>query len=382
MSVYKRKSGKWAVLIDLDPDASGKRRRKTLGTFASRKEAERSEREALAARDRGIDLVPDRVTVAQLLARYLKASTQRCGEKTVERYGELESQYIRPHLGVIALAKLKAPHILDWQATLLAKGGRKERALSAKTVRHAHALLSGALRWAMNMQLVSQNVASIVKAPTVARSNAKSLSIDEVTRVLAAAADTRWGPFVALAFALGARRGELCALSWSDVDLDAKTVTIRASYSETRTGLSMKGTKTDRIRTVPLSRMALEACRRQRAFQAAEKLAAGSAYADEDAVFADPLGGRIKPSAATIAHREIARSAGISSTRLHDARHTAATTLLVGGVDVRTTAGILGHSNPNVTLATYAHLLSDVQRDAIDRLGDLLEGKPRRVEGS
>lgn len=77
--------------------------------------------------------------------------------------------------------------------------------------------------------------------------------------------------------------------------------------------------------------------------------------------------------AATCAFDRIARKAGISTTRLHDLRHTAATTLLVAGVDVRTAAGVLGHASPTVTLSTYAHLMPEAQRDAVDRLGERIE---------
>ena len=55
-----------------------------------------------------------------------------------------------------------------------------------------------------------------------------------------------------------------------------------------------------------------------------------------------------------------------------EARHTTATTLLVSGVDARTTAGILGLASPIVTMSTYAHLLDEAQREAVDRLGDAI----------
>jgi hypothetical protein len=56
MSIYRRKSGRYAVRVDLDPSHTGGRRRKSLGTFATRKETERAERDALSARARGIGL--------------------------------------------------------------------------------------------------------------------------------------------------------------------------------------------------------------------------------------------------------------------------------------------------------------------------------------
>jgi integrase len=69
----------------------------------------------------------------------------------------------------------------------------------------------------------------------------------------------------------------------------------------------------------------------------------------------------------------MAEKAKISTIWLHDLRHTAATTLLFNGVDVRTTAGVLGHSTPGVTLSTYALLVADAQRSAVDSLGDSIE---------
>lgn len=374
MAIYKRKSGRYAVLIDIDRGADGKRQRRPLGTFRTRKEAERAERDALAARDRGIDLSPRSVTVAELLKRYLADRKSRCGAKTLQEYGHKADLYIIPHLGSMLLAKLRPAHVAEWQSSIGQSGGRGGKPVSAKTVTHARSLLYGALQWAVTMQLVAMNACSVVEAPKVRRSDAKALPASEVAKLLATASGTRWGPFVTLALAIGARRGELLAIRWESVDLARRTVTIGASISQTRAGgLAVKGTKSDVVRTIPLSRVALEALQKQRALQAADKLRAGQHYVDAGFVFADELGGCLSPMAATNAYARLARKAGISSTRLHDTRHTVATTLLTSGVDVRTTAGVLGHSSPVVTMTTYAHLLSDVQRDAVDRLGAALD---------
>jgi integrase len=146
------------------------------------------------------------------------------------------------------------------------------------------------------------------------------------------------------------------------------------SLSQTRRATALKTTKSGRTRTLPLSRVANDALRSQRALQARERLANGGLYANHDgAIFTDELGRRVTPMAATCAFDRIARKAGMSTTRLHDLRHTAATTLLVAGVDVRTTAGVLGHASPSITLSTYAHLMPEAQREAVYRLGERLE---------
>ncbi|NNM98716.1 MAG: tyrosine-type recombinase/integrase [Candidatus Eremiobacteraeota bacterium] len=374
MSIYKLPSGNWRVVIDVDRETNGSRGRRSLGAFKTRKDAARAEREALTARDRGIDLAPMTVTIRELADRYLSdREALGRGEKTIEEYRRIIALYIVPHLGEKIVAKLRPAHVSEWIANLSRSGGRDSRALAPKTVRHAFALLNGTMRWAVRMQLAGRNVCEAVTPPTASPSEAKALTSDEVRRLLAVAREGRWSSFATLALTLGARRGELCGLSWSDVDLDAGTVTIRRSLSQTKGRVVLKGTKSGKSRTLPLSRHAIDALRRQRAAQAADRLKAGGLYGDDGAVFADELGQRVTPKSATNAFARMAEKAKISTTRLHDLRHTAATTLLVNGVDVRTTAGVLGHSTPNVTLSTYAHLVANAQRSAVDSLGDSIE---------
>ena len=282
------------------------------------------------------------------------------------RGGRVQSRQVK-------LGRLRPMHLTEWITMLRKSGGHKGKPLSAKTVRHAVVLLNGALKWAVKMQLTVTNPLGAVGIPAVPRSQARALPPDEIAKVLAAAATTRWGPFVELAFATGMRRGELCALDWRSVDLERGTVLVDRSLTETRDGGAMKTTKTGHGRTVPLSRVAISALRKQRSAQTADRRRARELYDDASkAIFTDELGRRHMPMDATRAYGRIAKGAGVSSVRLHDARHTAATHLLVAGVDVRSVSGILGHRNAATTLGTYAHLIVDAQRDAVDLLGERL----------
>ncbi len=278
MSIYRRRSGRYQVLIDLEASAQGLRRRKATGTYRTRKEAEAAERKALEARDRGIDLSPKTVIVSELLDRYLadREALDR-GAKTLQEYRGCADRLIRPHLGGIALAKLRPTRIAEWVATLLKRGGKAsrdaygklvERPLSAKSICHAFTLLNGAMRFALRMELVGRIPCDAATRPSVKRSDAKALSPDEVTRLLDAARGTRWASFIALALSTGGRRGELCGLSWDDYDAEGGALTIRRSLSETLDGIALKATKTGATRTLPLSRVANGALRSQRALQA------------------------------------------------------------------------------------------------------------------
>jgi integrase len=369
VSIYRRKSGRWAVLIDLDRDANGKRQRRPLGTFQTRREAARAEREALAARDRGVDLSPGRVTVRELIERYLDLSRRKgLSPATLERYEELARLHVLPVVGELPLAKLGPAHVSEVYARAHRNG------LSAKTIRQVAAVLGAAVRWAVGKDLVVRNVVERASddLPKVRRSPARALTAEEVTALLGVADGTPWRTFFLVAVCTGARRSEIAALRWQNVDMERASITIMESLCATRRGVEVKGTKTDTVRVVALSSAALAVLRAQRAEQARARLLAGTAYENRDLVFADALGRPWHPRAISNAFARLASKAKLSHVRLHDLRHTAATWLLQSGVDVRTVASVLGHANAITTLGTYAHVMPGAQARAVERIAERL----------
>jgi integrase len=171
-----------------------------------------------------------------------------------------------------------------------------------------------------------------------------------------------------------ARRGELLALRWTDVSADGKSITVARALVETANAKARvveKSTKTNRVRRVPLGVLGAEALRRQKALQAADRLAAGGGYVDSGHVFQMPLGGPISPYLATDAFRNVRARLGLKAT-LHDLRHTAATWMLNGGIDVRSVAQVLGHTQASTTLAIYSHVLPGAAERAVAAIDERL----------
>jgi integrase len=379
MSIYKRKSGRYAVLVELESTALGARRRRSMGTYRTRKEAEAAERRALETRDRGIDLSPRTVTVAEVLERFV-ADRRAKGRalRTVMRYDELAKLTIVPHIGGIMLAKLSPAHLSSWLATIGERGSAAEKPLAPKSVKHAFSLLRSALRWAVRHDLAWRNVADAVDAPSVPRSQARAIDEDEAARLFQAADATRWGPFFRLALGTGARRGELLALRWDDVtipEVGQAALTVQRAFVEPKGKggrIVEKGTKTDHVRTIPLGALATEALRSQWASQGQERRKAGPAYADSGHVFQNESGGPIGPDRATKAFARTRKLSKVNAT-LHDLRHTAASWMLASGVDVAAVARILGHSTPSTTLGIYAHVLPASESLAIATIDGRLD---------
>jgi hypothetical protein len=116
------------------------------------------------------------------------------GAKTLREYQGCVDHLLRPHLGGIAIAKLRPVRISEWIATTLKSGSIKGGALSVKTVYHAFALLNGALHWAVQSDLPTMNPCAKLKShPSVPRSQAKALSGKQITKLIATARGTRLG---------------------------------------------------------------------------------------------------------------------------------------------------------------------------------------------
>ncbi|MGH8993309.1 MAG: site-specific integrase, partial [Acidimicrobiia bacterium] len=229
-----------------------------------------------------------------------------------------------------------------------------------------------AVRWGW----VSVNPAAAASPPPLPTRDIRPPSPEQLRLLFARAGEENpaFTVFLQLAAATGARRGELVALRWTDVDLASGVLTIARGAVKGKNGLVVKDTKTHGTRRIALDRatVALLAAHRQ----AAESVAGAcdTMLLDDAYVFSDDPEGQSswRPWLVTQAFARLAARSGMPEVRLHDLRHFVATRLLGSGVDVRTVAGRLGHKNPNVTLSVYAHFLPEADREAAELLGRIL----------
>ncbi|MDP6609892.1 MAG: site-specific integrase, partial [Vicinamibacterales bacterium] len=161
----------------------------------------------------------------------------------------------------------------------------------------------------------------------------------------------------------------IVALTWADVDLDSSSLMVTKSLEQTRAGLTVKAPKTAKgRRTIPLPAITVEALRRHRAQQKAERLRLGSLYQDAGLVGAAPDGAYWPPDSLSSAFQRFRREANLPPIRFHDLRHTHATQLLRQSVHPKIVAERLGHSTITSTLDTYSHVLPGLQEEATRQL--------------
>ena len=157
-------------------------------------------------------------------------------------------------------------------------------------------MIRTALGAAVKLELLSRNVAAAVDSPKVEADEVEILTAHQIAAVLDALKGSRLYPIAALALATGCRRGELCALRWSDVG--ARVVKVERSLEQTRAGLRFKGPKSKNgrrsVSLPPFAVSMLDAHRREQ-LELRMKLGMGKPVPDA-LVFCDHDGKPIAPN--------------------------------------------------------------------------------------
>jgi integrase len=365
------------VYVGRDP-VSGLERYATRTIRAGKREAQRVLNEMVVAAERG-SLVKTRATMGELLEAWLEHAQRDFSPKTVRETRGYIDRTIKPELGHISLARLR-PQTLDgfYGRLLSAGGGRSGAALAPGTVRRVHGIIRRALAQGVRWGWLGSNPAASASPPRVPAPSIEPPTPSELAQLLAAAQrdDPELAAFVMLSAATGARRSELLALRWSDVNLGRSVVTIARGIVLGPNGLVEKDTKTHQARRVTLDRATIEALSLHRQ-TAVDRATMCDVRFDEDGyVFTSDLGRTPWfPDSVSRRFRRLALDVGLSGVRLHDLRHYVATRLLTAGVDVRTVAGRLGHRNAATTLNVYSHFVPEADRRAADVLAQLLDNE-------
>lgn len=274
------------------------------------------------------------------------------------------------------LTKLKPSDLDRFCRRLQTSGAAGGGALAPATVRRIHGILRRALAQGVKWGWIGVNPAAATTPPRVPPSEIKPPSSVELARVLKRASESspELACFLVLAAATGARRSELVALRWRDVDVADGIVRIERGVVSGPHGLVEKSTKTHSARRVALDGRTVGIVRAHRYRMGERAVLFRVELTDESFVFSNAVDCSEPwyPDSVSRGFKRLCADEGLSGVRLHDIRHFVATQLLSAGVDVRTVAGRLGHRNAATTLNVYAHFLEGVDRAAADVIGNII----------
>ncbi|MPY99446.1 MAG: tyrosine-type recombinase/integrase [Actinophytocola sp.] len=338
--------------------------------------------------------------------------------KTANWYRTAVYQYLIPRLGAHRIDRLEPEHVEDMLADLRAEGCKPS------TLRQVHNTLKTSLNVAVKRERLAKNPVTLVKAPPLVEEEIDPFTVEEARRILHAAKDVRHGSRFAIALALGLRQGEALGLKWQDLNEDAGTLAVRRSLQRQSWrhgcddptacvkgrhkvkpcpdgckihkrkcpppcsvdcvgharhcpkrrdgGLVVVETKSrSGRRTINLPEPVLAGLQAHRKRQRAEQMRAGEWWEGEDWLFAQETGKPIDPRRDYDDWQALLKRAGVRPARLHDARHTAATMLLVLGTPTRVVMDVMGWSQASMA-KRYQHVPDELRQRIADQMGGLL----------
>jgi integrase len=326
----------------------------------------------------------EKVTLSVLLDEWIAhGETRGRSPNTLHGYRSKAVRIKAGPLGEVEVAKLTTRDLDRWYDALLAGG------MTAATLMHHHRVVRAALNQAKRWKYIPQNPADDVQLDSGGRTEMHVPTAAQAQALILQAAGTfspDLGPILLFAMLTGLRRGELCGIQWSDIDLVGSRLTVRRSVWQIRSTWGLKDPKTHQVRTIALDPVAMAILTARKARAESEAATACVPLSNDAFVWstmADGLSPRT-PNSLTRAFHRLCRtmeSEALASDpprveswkfRFHDLRHLSATEMVGQGMDPRTVAARLGHANPSVTLAVYAHAVEARDREAADGLGRAL----------
>jgi integrase len=313
------------------------------------------------------------MTMNELIDKRLAVKRQSVEPSTMINYEWVARKYVRPALGTHKVEALRAMDLDLLHSELSGRG------LSARIVRICHTVLRQSLDQARRWGFIAHNPAIDASPPPQRRDEVIPPSVEQVLRILDAAhdEDPDFGTYLWLKSATGCRRGEVCAVRWSDIDLDRAELAVRRSVVQLGQKLREKDTKTHQSRRIALDPATVALLRQHRLRQRELMLALGVRLADDALLFGSPEGRPWRPDVVTNSFGRLRTTLDLEHVRLHDLRHFVASVLIDGGIPISTVSNRLGHSQISTTLNLYTHALPATDQRAAEYLGDFLTHRPR-----
>lgn len=370
-----QRGDKYRVCFDYGMDRSGRRVRK-YRTFDTKRDATRAFNEHKVKMDKGTQIMPSEYTFAQWLDYWYKdIILPQIEETTAYGYRGMIENYLKPQLGEIRLQKLTARDIQQYYTWLM-----DEKELSPNTVIKHHNLLTNTLNAAERQEYITKNPMRAVSPPKKRQREAKFYTPEQLGILLDKAVGTRLELPVFICAYLGLRRGELCGLRWSDVDLEHKTITIENTRTQAGKKEIEKGTKTaSSTRTLYLPDTLCDMLKAAREHQQACRAEYKNDYDDNDYVVVMEDGRPFRPNYLSELFSKFLADNDLPKIVLHELRHTFASLSNQAGIPAYNIGKALGHSTPATTQKIYTHLLDQTHTQAVEGVAAIADEARRKA---
>lgn len=316
--------------------------------------------------------------------QYLEIAKATLSPTTYEFYKLKITTLIIPALGHLKLKDITPAHIQQF-VNEISKMPKEKRSgqpnekgdtLSPSTVRRYLTVLQSVFKQAVKLGLIPESPAKMERL-TLPKAQAPKIEIftkQEAAEMLSCLEreDLQFQTLVQLAIFTGARRGELAALKFSDIDFEQSKITIeRAAYKLKGQPLATKPPKDYETRTVTINDSCVELLKLLKAEKISDAQRLGSQWIEGNWVFTQWNGEMMNPMTPTKQFSKFLEKNGLKHRKFHSLRHTSATLLLYAGVNIKQVQGRLGHGDIETT-NKYLHLIEEADVEAVNKLDIML----------
>lgn len=362
----KRGSGeiRYEITVEGERDLlTGKRNRVYKTVKCSKKEAKAVMRQMMVDMDRGIAMRKCPKKVSEWLDEWISLYLPNIEETTRIGYKTKINNYIIPALGDIYIQSLRAEHVQKMVNDMIARG------LSPKNIRDTYNNINAAMKKAVILRMIPFNPCEGVVLPKLKRYKAKVYNIQMIHHLLNVATNTDMYLPILLCVTAGLRRGELLALRWDNIDFKNSTLQVRSNMVRGEKDFIIKSPKTEAgIRDIRLGDEVMAVLRQERTRYMEDLFSKGADFQNLNFVIRQEDGSPLRPDSMSQKWRRFIEDNNLPPIRFHDLRHSNATALIQAGVNPRVVQQRLGHSDVNITLNTYTHVLPEMDIDAAEKL--------------
>ena len=370
-TIRKRSDGRWEARIIIGHKNDGSPMYKSA--FTKTQKSALKQLHQLIDLYRDVDLTEDcRMTLGEWLDKWLdEYMIFTIRESTLDSYRAMVKNQVKPFIGSKQIASLTTADMQKFYNKIKKEGRVREHPIHGKTladsmVRGVHMMLHEALDTAVKERLLAKNPTNGTTVPKCNYPEKQILCDNQLETFLEAIKGHEyWCDFFYVEVMTGLRRGEICGLKWQDINFEENKLHVKRSVSAKKGGgVSIGETKTETgVRCIQMPPSVAELLKSKKQTAITEWVFPHFLHPEQP----------ISPASAYRKLKVILKNAELPLIRFHDLRHTFATHATQGGVDPKTLAGILGHTNASFTLDTYTHVTSDMQKSASAVVGNMMQ---------
>ncbi len=377
MAVYQRKKNTWRIEVDVGFDTYGKRKRLIETLKGSKTEAKAREAEIRSKVKSGSLLEKNTYSFEEFSNKWLKEhAIPTMGPRTVETY-KYYLKNINGQIGFIKITHLKPLHLIKFYNYLRNLEGKEK--LADATIQKHYSIINAILNKAVKWKIIHNNPNLDIDKPKIKKTEAKYYDLDQTRKLINSLElePPMHKALILLALDTGARRGEIIALEWNDIDYKNKSITINKTVQYVAgKGLIEKDPKTNSsYRKVAITDISISVLQEWELIQQETKKKLKKVWAGSNKVFTTSEGKTTLPETASKIFTNILKKHNLPHINFHGLRHTSVSLLIASGIHSKVISDRVGHSSIATTTNIYSHVFESVTNEVRSKLNTILENK-------